>query len=326
MQFNPDKIGIIGYGTVGQALNEIIAEEWGDVSTEQKSHPPVIVKDPNKERRVQAAEYDTDPARLLDDPSIELIVEATDDVETGFRALRESLERGKAFVSANKRMIAERADDIVDLKKRVDGELFYEAAVCAAIPIVRTIDQHYRSEPIQRISGVMNGTCNYMISKMEGGKSYEEALSEAQDEGFAEADPTSDVSGRDAFYKSLILAYHGFGLPPRQVAKSFKGIEDLTPEKVQEAQKNGGRYKLISEIGHDPEGGLKVDVRPRVLETDSPFLNVENEYNGVLVEGKYSGPIFLSGKGAGGTPTASAVFADIAHAFASRSLLQTSAF
>ncbi len=323
MQFNPDKIGIIGYGTVGQALNEIIAEEWGDGSIQGNGRPPVIVKDPQKERRVAATEYDTDPSRLLEDPSIEAIVEVTDDVELGFRVLRESLERGKAFISANKRMIAEKADEIAELRKTHDSELLYEAAVCAAIPIIRTVDEHYQSEPIARISGVMNGTCNYMISKMEEGKSYEEALSEAQEEGFAESDPSSDVSGRDAFYKSLILAYHGFGLAPDQVEKSFKGIEELTPEKVEEAQKNGGRYKLISEIGYDPEGVLKVDVRPRVIEADSPFLNVENEFNGVLLEGKYSGPIFLSGKGAGGTPTASAVFADIAKALSAMPLLQT---
>lgn len=322
MQFNPDKIGIIGYGTVGQALNEIIAEEWGDGSTEQESYPPVIVKDLEKERMVPASEYDTDPARLLEDPSIELIVEVTDDVETGFRALRESLERGKAFVSANKRMIAEKADAIAGLRKKYDSELLYEAAVCAAIPIIRTIDDHYRSEPITRISGVMNGTCNYMISKMEEGKSYEKALAEAQEEGFAESDPSSDVTGRDAFYKSLILAYHGFGLPPQKIAKSFKGIEELTPEKVKEARKNGGRYKLISEIGYDPEGTLKVDVRPRVVDAESPFLKVENEFNGVLIEGKYSGPVFLSGKGAGGTPTASAVFADVAQALTERDRLQ----
>jgi homoserine dehydrogenase len=320
MKFNPDKIGIIGYGTVGQALYRILTREWASDGPKK----PVIVRDLEKSREVAAKQYSTDPKELLGDPEIELIVEVTDDVELGFHVLKESLEKGKSFVSANKRMIAEQMDAIAELRKGNEQAVFYEAAVCGTIPIIRTVDEHYRSEPIERISGVMNGTCNYMLSKMEEGKSYDDALKEAQDEGFAESDPTSDVSGRDAYYKSIILAHHAFGLPPEKIQKSFQGIEGLTPEQLKEATKNGGRYKLISDIGYDANGTLQVDVRPQVLEMDSPFLDVENEYNGVLLEGRYSGPVFLSGKGAGGAPTASAVFADIAKALASRDVLQVS--
>jgi homoserine dehydrogenase len=235
-----------------------------------------------------------------------------DDADEAYKIVSYALKKGKHVVTANKKMVAHHLKELVELQHKHNVSLLYEASSCGSIPIVRTLEEYYDNELLFSVSGIFNGTSNYILTKtIFENLSYSAALKQAQDLGFAETDPTNDVEGFDAKYKAIILAVHGFGLfvDPSKVFNF--GISTLSQWDVNYAKEKGLKIKLIPTIKKHEDGSVSVFVVPQFVNSGNYLFNVENEFNGVIVEGAFSDKQFLSGKGAGGHPTGSAVLSDI---------------
>ncbi len=303
------RIGLFGFGCVGRGLYDILSHNTTDFQVEK-----VCVRQQHKHRGPDSSLFTCDPKDILDDPDIDIVVELIDDYEVAYSLATEALQRGKAVVSANKRMLAGRLDALLHLHRDRSPSLLYEAACCASIPIIRTLENYYHGGAVHGIEGIVNGTTNYILTRMfHDGVSFAEALGLAQQHGFAESDPSMDIEAFDAKFKLCLLATHAFGvvLP---VDKVFNyGISTIAKEDIAYARAHGSTIKLIARSVH--EGGqLSAAVLPTFVPLDHPLAGVGNEYNGVLVHTPYSDAQFFHGRGAGGHPTASAVLADISAA------------
>ncbi len=299
---------MFGYGVVGQGLHDVLMESSGfhaDIAR-------ICVKHHNKKRRIPMRYFTFDKKDILDDPSINLVVELIDDAEEAYKIVRAALTGGKNVVSANKKMVAEHLDELIDLQEEHKTSLLYEGAVCGAIPIIRNLEEYYDNELLFSLRGIFNGSTNYILSKMfNENMDYEEALKNAQKLGFAESDPWLDVSGTDANYKLSIIIEHAYGLYIRPEDIFHVGITNINTQDMQFAREKGYRIKLIPYAGRVGEDGLTGFVLPRFLTQDKKLYTVENEYNGVVVEAAFAEKQFFYGKGAGGHPTGSAVLSDI---------------
>ncbi len=306
---NITTVAIIGHGHVGRALYERI-----------KALPGyrilgVAVKHPEKHKdTLPDALIFSQGDFLIEHPEVEVILEAIDDAEAAAKFAEKALVQGKTYISASKKMLASRLAHLHGLEQQYGGKLLYEAAVGGAIPILRTLREHLRGEPVKRIRGILNGTCNYILSRMhEGDISFDVALKEAQELGFAESDPSSDVDAHDSYYKSLILAYTAQGGNPALSRVVYEGIRQVSSSDVKAALAIGKRIKLIAEIL--PVGEKwQLDIRPQLIGVDDPLYAIERELNAIAVEGQYSGTLTFCGAGAGGVPTASAMVADLLNA------------
>lgn len=301
------KIGLIGYGCVGQGFHHIIKEKQLLVSIEK-----IGVK--NKEKvRPKNYNYSFHPEEILQDPSIEIIVEAIDDPEAALLYAVKTLEQGKTYITANKKMVAENLPLLKETENKNGGSLLFEAAVCGSIPIIQLINNYYKNEKIISIEGILNGSTNYILSKMSTDElSYEEALYEAQVKGFAETDPTLDVQGYDAVNKLTILSYEAFGKYINPAAILRKGIEHVKLKDIKAASERGEKIKLIGTLFYE-EDELKAFVRPTTINSDHPLYNVDYENNALVIEGEFAGKQILYGKGAGSLPTGLAVVGDLLH-------------
>ena len=302
------KIGLFGFGCVGQGLYDVLSRSSGfraDISR-------ICVKQKDKQRPIDAKYFTFDRFEILDDPGINVVVELIDDAEEAYKIVRYALEKGKHVVTANKKMVANHLRELVELQHRNNVSLLYEASSCGSIPIVRTLEEYYDNELLYSVSGIFNGTSNYILTKtIFENISYAAALKQAQDLGFAETDPTNDVEGFDAKYKAIILAAHAFGLFVKPEEVFNFGISTLSTWDVTYAKEKGLKIKLIPTIKKHDDGSVSVFVVPQFVNSANYLFNVENEFNGVIVEGAFSDKQFLSGKGAGGHPTGSAVLSDI---------------
>jgi homoserine dehydrogenase len=300
------KIGLFGFGPVGQGTYKILSEDFLLPVEIAK----ICVKNPRKERSLDSDYFTFDKKEILQDEEINLIVEAISDADEAFSIVKEALEAGKHVVSANKKMISEHLQELLSIQKRSGSILRYEAAVGGAIPIIRTLDAYFGHEPVMELRGVLNGSTNYILSQMQQGLAYEEALQQAQDKGFAEADPFLDVSGQDARNKLVIAALHAFGevLQPADVLTT--GINAISAATAEEAKKEGKRIKLVALLKWNQDR-LEASVQPALIAADDPLYRVEGENNLLMLQGAYSGLQTLSGKGAGALPTGTAVVADI---------------
>ena len=310
----PDKqptlrIGLLGFGCVGQGLYDILQCQPAFGAEIRR----IAVKNPTKARTLPADRFDFHADDLLHDPELDLLVEVIDDPVEAFRLVSAALRQGRPVVTANKAMVARHLPELVQLQQQHGGTLFYEASVCGSIPIIRTLDAHFGSEPLQSVSGIFNGSSNYVLTRMsEEGSSYADALAEAQAKGFAETDPTLDMGAFDPRSKAVILAAHAYGLllQPEQVLNL--GIETIAAQDIAYAAAHQQKIKVVASIQRLPDGQVTVLVTPQFVAADSPLYAVDYEFNGVLIEAAYAGPQFLRGRGAGGHPTGSAVLADIA--------------
>ncbi|MGD1844706.1 MAG: homoserine dehydrogenase [Salibacteraceae bacterium] len=303
----PYKIGLFGYGCVGQGLYHLI-DQLKHAGAEVVR---IGIKDGKKSRDLTADRFTLDKTQILNDPTIQLVVEVIDDAAEAYRIVREALIAGRKVVSANKKMLAENLPELISLQHDFGGTLLYEAAVCGSIPVIRTIEDYYADEPLIRLSGILNGSSNYILSKVfSEGVAYSEALQSAQQLGFAETDPTLDVGGFDARYKLCLLAAHAFGVlvKPEQVLSA--GIHGLNNADLEFARSQDKQLRLVAtaeRVGTE----LALFVMPQLLDAHQLLRGVENEFNAVVIEGSFSGPQFYRGKGAGSHPTASAVWADV---------------
>jgi len=302
------KIGLFGYGVVGQGLHDVLNESKGfhaDITR-------ICVKDKTKKRRIPMYHFTFDKRDILDDPGINLVVELINDAEEAYNIVTTALNHGKNVVTANKKMIAEHMEDLIRLQEKNKASLLYEGAVCGAIPIIRNLEEYYDNELLVSLRGVFNGSTNYILSKMHSeSMSYSKALSEAQRQGFVESDPELDVSGTDANYKLSIIIEHAYGMyiPPWDIF--YLGIKNINAEDIRFAKEKGYRIKLVPYAGRIGGNELTAFVLPRFISEDKKLFMVENEYNGVVVEAAFAEKQFFYGKGAGGHPTGSAVLSDI---------------
>lgn len=300
-------IGLFGFGVVGGGLYELLDKTRGLEAKVSK----ICVKNPNKERSLPAEYFTYEKNDILNDPEINIVVELIDDADAAFEIVKTALQNGKAVVSANKKMIAEHFEELYTLQKETGLPMLYEASTCGSIPIIRNLEEYYDNDSLQAVSGIFNGTCNYILTKMfEEERSYADVLKEAQEKGFAETDPTLDVGGFDAKFKLCISMGHAFGLFVHPDKVFNFGLQNLSVHDIRYAKEKGKKIKLISSAA---KNGREVNafVMPVFVEADNPLYGVQNEYNAVEVRAAFSDKQYFIGKGAGAHPTGSAVLSDI---------------
>lgn len=302
------KIGLFGFGCVGQGLYHVLNKSTGFKADIEK----IVVKHKNKKRDFANDLISFDKNDILENSQIDVVVELINDAEEAYQLVKTALQNGKHVVTANKKMLALHLQELYELQKKHKVSLLYEGAACGSIPIIRTLEEYFDNEPLQKLSGIFNGTTNYILTKTINEKlNYENALKQAQEKGFAESDPTNDVEGFDAKYKAIILALHAFGtiVKPEHVLNI--GITGLAENDIQYASEKNYKIKLIPTITLTENNKINILVLPQFIKNNNQLYNVENEFNGVIVEGKFSGEQFLQGKGAGSLPTGAAVLSDI---------------
>ena len=301
------KIGLFGFGCVGQGFYDIFHKN--QISTAEISY--ICVQDHQKKRSLPQDSFIYDKNIILEDPEVDLIVEVISDANEAFDIVKAALLNGKKVISANKKMIAEHLPELIELQAQGNSTLLYEASSCGSIPVIRTLEDYFAFEPIDKIKGIFNGSSNFILSKInEEGLAYEQALKEAQDLGFAEADPTLDVGGFDALNKLCIVLYHAFGtyVHPNQVLNL--GIHNLHADDNLFATERQWKLKQIAFAATDASEGLQAFVLPQFVEETEDLFHVDQEYNAVNIEAAFAGNQLLKGKGAGSHPTGAAVFSD----------------
>jgi homoserine dehydrogenase len=301
-------LGIFGFGVVGQGLYDIIKTKNLNVEIKR-----FVIKHAEKKRSIDQSLFSTNPDIILNDTEINTVVELIDDADAAFEIVSKALRSGKNVVSANKKMIANHLEELVELQQKYGSSLLYEGAVCGSIPIIRNLEEYYDNELLHSVSGIFNGSSNYILSKIfQENMPYSVALKQAQDLGFAETDPSLDVDGYDAKYKLIIAAAHAYGLyiDPDEVLNI--GIASISENDVRFAKEKNLKIKLIPTAQEINDSKVVLYVLPKFISADNILFNVENEYNGVQVQAAFSDQQFFYGKGAGGHPTGAAVLSDIA--------------
>lgn len=301
------KIGLFGFGCVGQGLYETLntSKNFGGEITR------ICVKNRNKDRALPAEIFTYDKEDILNDQNIDIIVELIDDADAALQIVTAALKSGKSVVTANKKMVAENLEYLVELQKETGRALLYEGAVCGSIPIIRTLEEYFGHEPIKEIRGIFNGSTNYILTKIFDEKlDYNKALSQAQEQGFAETDPSLDVQGYDPKYKLSILLTHAFGIhvAPEKIVNL--GINRLKPADLQFARDRGLTVKLLAQA-ECVEDKVYAYVVPQFVNTDNNLSSIRNEFNAVTLNGDFCDDQLFIGKGAGSLPTGAAVLSDI---------------
>ena len=305
------KVGILGVGTVGASVANIL-ESNADILEARAGKKIVVksgvVKNLSKDRGVNIALSDN-PLDVVDDPEIEIVVELMGGVDEPYALVKRALENGKAVVTANKALLAYHRYELQEIAG--DIPLMYEASTAGGIPIIGALRNGLTANHIESIQGIMNGTTNYMLTKMiQEGAQYDEILKEAQELGYAEADPTFDVGGFDASHKLLILASIAYGIDAKPEDILIEGIENITQTDVNFAKEFGYEIKLLG-IAKKAKNGVELRVHPTMIPSSSMIAKVDGVMNAVSVVGDCVGETMYYGPGAGGDATASAVIADI---------------
>lgn len=312
------RIGVLGCGNVGAALVQLVASRADVVAARtglRLEVTRVAVRNLAREREADVPEgvLTRDAHAVVADPDIDLIVEVIGGIEPARELIRTALEHGKPVVTANKELLANVGAELYAAADEAGVDLLFEAAVAGGIPLVRALRESLRGEPIRRVLGIVNGTTNYILTKMsEEGAEYGTALAEAQRLGYAERDPTADVEGFDAGAKAAIIATIAFGSKFVAGDVYHEGISRITTADIAVARRLGYVVKLLAICEHDPEANtVAVRVHPAMIPTAHPLASVRDSYNAVFVEGDAVGSLMFYGRGAGGAPTASAVFGDV---------------
>lgn len=301
-------IGLFGFGCVGQGLYEVLNKSVRFKADFKK----ICIKHPEKKRILQEDIFTTNKWEILNDPEINTIVELIDDAEEAYLIISTALKNKKNVVTANKKVLANHLEEFIQLQQQHNVSLIYEASACGGIPIIRTLEEYYDNEYLQSLSGIFNGSSNYILSKIYNeGLSYEQALKQAQDLGFAETDPTLDVEGYDPKYKLIILALHAYGLLLKPTDIFNAGINHLGNQEIELYRQKKIKVKLNPTIREQKNGNISAYVLPLLVNEQHPLAHVDNEYNAVSIVGSFSDAQLFIGKGAGGQPTGAAVLSDI---------------
>jgi homoserine dehydrogenase len=304
-------VALLGYGTVGSAVGRLLEDQAADIERATGHRLRVVralVRDPAKERG--GVPVTTDFAEIRDDPEIEVVAEVMGGLEPTGDYVLELLRAGKSVVTANKQLVARRSAELFGAAVEGGVQLRFEASVCAAIPVIKVLREALVVSNVHRVLGIVNGTTNFVLTEMERGASYDEALAEAQRLGFAEADPTEDVSGQDAAAKMAILATVAFGSRVTLEDVAYEGLERVAPEDVAAAREMEMVVRLVG-AATLVDGQVDVRVHPALVDRRHPLAAVEGAFNAVMLQGDAIREITLEGPGAGGLETASAVVADM---------------
>ena len=312
------KIALLGFGTVASGVPFLLKENGDKIFQAAQSEievAKVLVKDEEEKARLLAAgnefNFVTNIDQIIEDAEVSIVVELMGRIEPAKTFITRALQAGKHVVTANKDLLAVHGAELIAIAKEHGVALYYEAAVAGGIPILRTLVNSLVADKVTRVLGVVNGTSNFMMTKMvEEGWSYEDALAKAQELGYAESDPTNDVDGIDAAYKMVILSQFAFGMNVQFDQVGHKGIRNITPEDVAVAQSLGYVIKLVGSIEETPSG-LSAEVTPTFLPKAHPLAGVNGVMNAVYVESIGIGESMYYGPGAGQKPTATSVVADI---------------
>lgn len=310
------KVAVMGYGTVGSGVVEVIQSHESVISKRIGGEPLEVAKildlrdfpgDKNESL------FTKDFNDILNDPEIKIVAETMGGINPAFDFTTKLLEAGKSVVTSNKELVAQKGLELLNTAEENNVNYLFEASVGGGIPIIRPMSQCLAANNIEGVAGILNGTTNFILTKMiEDGMSFEEALKLAQDNGYAEKDPTADIEGHDACRKVCILASLAFGkhVYPSQV--ETEGITKITLEDVAYAESAGGVIKLLGQIKYIDEDNIAAFVGPAIVFKGSQLASVDGVFNAILVRGDAVGDVCFYGRGAGKLPTASAVVADIA--------------
>jgi homoserine dehydrogenase len=315
-QMEKTGVGIVGMGTVGAGVARLLLDH-GDRTARHAGRKlwltHAVVRDLKKPRDVDLPEgvLTDDLQRLIDDPSVSVVAQLVGGIEPAKSIMLQLLESGKDVVTANKALLAQHGPELFDRARELGRSIAFEASVAGGIPIIANISQCLSANQVQSLQGILNGTCNFIVSKMDAeGADYQATLAEAQELGYAEADPTMDVDGTDAAQKLAILAHLAFGARVDWSKIPRRGIDGLQSVDFKYAKQLGYRIKLIA-MARLTEAGLSLDVSPMLVKIGQPLAEVRDNYNAVGAVGDAVGPVFFQGQGAGQMPTASAVVADL---------------
>ena len=270
----------------------------------------VLVSDTSKDRAVSKDLLTDNFDDILNDDSIDLVIEVLGGVDPGKEYIKSLLQKGKAVITANKDIIADCGQELITLAEENNTCLYFEAAVAAGIPVLKPLIESLRGEELTKVLGIINGTSNYILTSMEEGSTYEDALSTAQELGYAEPDPTNDVEGIDAKYKAMILSLLCFGVSPNDDAVFTEGISNITKEDFDWADRLDKTIKLVAQIDSN-ENGFNARVHPVLIDKKHPLAAIRGALNAVVAEGENIDQLVFSGPGAGANPTASAVMGDV---------------
>lgn len=315
----PVNIGLLGLGTVGSGVVRLLQQN-GALITQKLGRPlkisRVLVRERNRPRQVEVdpALLTTDADGIINDPDIHIIVEVMGGTDAAREYILKAMERGKSVVTANKDLLALYGKELFDAAASNGVDLFFEASVGGGIPIIRPLKECLAGNKIRQVMGIVNGTTNYILTKMSReGRDFQEVLREAQDLGYAEADPAADIEGDDAARKMAILASIAFNTRVTYADVYREGISHITAQDISYAADLGYVIKLLG-IAREDEEGIEVRVHPALLPGNHPLASVNDVFNAIFIEGDAVGETMFYGRGAGSMPTASAVVGDIIEA------------
>ncbi len=300
-------IGLFGFGVVGQGLYDVLEKSPAHDSKISR----ICVKNRMK-RSLPEDRFCYDPDDILEDESINTVVELIDNSDEAYFIVKKALQKGKNVVSANKKMIAENLAELVSLSKEKEVSFLYEASACGSIPVIRSLEEYYDNDLLLSVTGILNGSSNYILTKIfDNNESYADALKEAQDLGFAESNPSFDVDGFDSLFKLIIITMHSFGVVVLPDDVLNYGISNISDFDINYAREKGYKIKLVGQVERLRDKQIALFVLPRFVTRDKYIFGVDDEFNGVVIKGVAYDKQFMFGKGAGGQPTGSAVLSDI---------------
>lgn len=301
-------IGLFGYGVVGTGLYDVLHKSKTVDATIKK----IVVKHKDKPRNISPEHFHFDKNEILNDDEINVVVELIDDADAAYEIVTTALKKGKAVVSANKKLIAEHFEELYELQQKYNVPFLYEAAVCGSIPIIRNLEEYYNNDFLQSIQGIVNGSTNYILTKtFQDNLSFDEALKEAQEKGYAESNPILDTGGFDARSKLQILLAHSFGIKTAPEEVFNVGIQNLGDLELKFAKEKNLQIKLLAYAQKRNDNEVAALVIPKFVKSTDTFSTVNDVFNGVKVQTAFADKQFFYGRGAGSLPTASAVLSDI---------------
>ena len=310
------RVGILGCGTVGASVIHILTEHAEELASRSGAEIEVVkvaVRDPAKKRQVELAAHmlTSDPWEVVNDANVDVVVETIGGTDPAGALILAALQSGKHVVTANKELIANSGKELLDAAEASGVDLLFEAAVGGGIPIIRPMKESLAGDRVLRVTGILNGTTNFILTRMsEIGETFDAALAEAERLGYAEADPSADIEGSDAAAKLAILASLAFDARVVAADVSREGIARVTPEDVTAAHELGYEIKLLA-VAEVEDGEVSVRVHPAMIPRTHPLASVRDVFNAIFVEGEQVGELMFFGRGAGGGPTGSAVVGDL---------------
>ncbi len=304
------KIGLYGFGVVGQGIYHVI----GKAKNAHAEIVKICVKNLDKPRDIEVPEglLTDNVDEILNNDDIDLIVEVINDADAAYEIVRRALEKGIPVVSGSKAMVAAHLPELIRLQRENNVALLYDASSCGSIPVIRNLEEYYDNDLLLEVKGILNGSSNYILSRVfDHGEDYNDALRRAQELGFAEADPSFDIKGFDSLFKLVIITVHALGVYVKPEDVFTYGISTLKDFDIRYAREKGVKIKLVAQVVKVDENHFTLFVMPEFIAPSKYIYSVDDEYNGVVIRGECYDRQFMFGKGAGSLPTASSILSDV---------------